>query len=147
VVVVPAVASLEGRIVVGVDGSAHAVTALRWALTEARRRRVGVEVLYAWQYPAAFLYETAVLGDLDLEPAAAAIVARVLSDVEAEAEGIDVTARTVGGHAVEALVGAADGASLVVVGARGHGAMSGLLLGSVSDGVVRHAPCPVAVIP
>jgi len=48
---------------------------------------------------------------------------------------------------IEALVGTSVGADMLVVGKRGHGGFAGLVLGSVSQHCVQHAPCPVTVIP
>jgi len=50
------------------------------------------------------------------------------------------------GHASQVLTETAEGADLLVVGSRGHGGFTGLLLGSVSEHVVTHAPCPVVVV-
>ena len=55
--------------------------------------------------------------------------------------------RVVEGHPAQVLIDAADGATLLVVGRRGHGGVVGLLLGSVARACTEHAPCPVVVVP
>lgn len=60
---------------------------------------------------------------------------------------LDVTHRIVNGPVTSALTSASSGAGLLVVGARGGGGFSRLMLGSVSHGVIHGAPCPVAVVP
>ena len=57
-----------------------------------------------------------------------------------------VTERTVQGHPAQALVDASDGAELLVVGNRGHGGFTGMLLGSVSGHVLAHARCPTVIV-
>jgi nucleotide-binding universal stress UspA family protein len=57
-----------------------------------------------------------------------------------------VTERTVQGHPAQALVDASDGAELLVVGSRGHGGFTGMLLGSVSGQVLAHARCPTVIV-
>jgi nucleotide-binding universal stress UspA family protein len=59
---------------------------------------------------------------------------------------VEVETTVVDGSAAWALVQASKGAALVVVGSRGHGGFAGLLLGSVSQALLRHADCPVAVV-
>ena len=58
-----------------------------------------------------------------------------------------IDAIAVHGSAASALLKTAKGADLIVVGSRGRGGFAGLLLGSVSQQVVQHAPCPVVVVP
>jgi nucleotide-binding universal stress UspA family protein len=61
--------------------------------------------------------------------------------------GVTLTQEVVEGHAAKVLLDAATGSDLLVVGSRGHGEFAGALLGSISQHVVSHAPCPVVVVP
>jgi nucleotide-binding universal stress UspA family protein len=75
----------------------------------------------------------------------------VLRDaVDAERPGsvdvVQVVAGVVVGRGARTLCAMAEGADLLVVGARGHGAVHGALLGSVADHCVAHAPCPVVIV-
>jgi nucleotide-binding universal stress UspA family protein len=164
------------KIVVGIDASPGALQALAWAADEARLRLASLQVVHAYhgQALAAPLYfpsqealpGRATGGQLPPDVARAetareqaefqAAVRRqaedLLEDLLGEAgeavEGVDVQ-RTVlaDRHAAEALVELSDSADLLVVGSRGRGGFSSLLLGSVSHAVVLHARCPVVVIP
>jgi nucleotide-binding universal stress UspA family protein len=69
----------------------------------------------------------------------------VASTIPADS-GVSVRQRAVAGHPARALLDAADGADLLVVGSRGHSGFAGMLLGSVSQHCVHHSPCPVLVI-
>ncbi len=135
------------RIVVGVDGSEAAREALRWAVDEARRRDATVEAVYAWHQPFVMGYEY--MGELDLghfEQEAKEILDAAVDAVDAT--GIAAVERKlVPGSAAGALVEEAKGAALLVVGSRGRGGFTGLLLGSVSLQVAHHAPCPVVILP
>jgi nucleotide-binding universal stress UspA family protein len=66
-----------------------------------------------------------------------------------EAKGLEAEARDIRGPAVETILDQADdvGADLIVLGSHGHGALLHLLLGSVSEGVLKRATCPVLVVP
>jgi nucleotide-binding universal stress UspA family protein len=140
-----------GSIVVGVDGSASAMAALNWALDEAELRGVGVHAVMAWQNPVVYnppnimAVGMAVSGD-DLAAAAQSEVERIVAEA-GQNRAANVTSEAVEGHPAEALISAAHGASLLVVGSRGHGGFVGALLGSISHHVVAHAECPVVVIP
>ena len=136
---------------VGIDGSAGASNALRWAIEEAELRDAVVEAVSCWQVPGWFTLEG---GGIDerkrLASAFAKDAASTLADAvgaELGARSVRVQQRTVEGSAAEALLDAALGADLLVVGSRGLGGFKGLLLGSVSSQCLHHAPCPVVVIP
>ncbi len=70
-----------------------------------------------------------------------------LGQLGTAASGVEVAQIVREGHAADVLCAEATGADLLVVGSRGLGGFRGLLLGSVSQQVVHHAPCPVVVVP
>ena len=133
----------EGEIVVGVDGSASSVDALRWALRQAARTGDHVKAVIAWDYPNMYGYP--LTEDVDWEAAAG----QTLDEAVQQAAGTDhpaVTSAVMRGNPTQVLVQAAAGAELLVVGNRGHGGFTEMLLGSVSSHVVAHATCPVLVV-
>jgi nucleotide-binding universal stress UspA family protein len=142
----------SGRIVVGVDGSVGSEAALRWAIDEARFRGAEVEVIHSWSYPytgeAAGMAAISISGDA-LQKAAEATLTATVDAVRADGASDDVAlhTRVERGDASAALIRAAEEADLLVVGTRGRGGFAGLLLGSVSQQVVHHAPCAVVVVP
>jgi nucleotide-binding universal stress UspA family protein len=135
------------RIVVGVDGSEGAQRSLHWALTEARLRHARVDVVHAWHFPYSVgaPYVPLATNDFNFEDDARVILDHAL-DAE-DTTGVEVNRLLACGPAVPMLLEAAKGAELLVVGSRGRGGFTGLLLGSVSQQVLHHAPCPVVVIP
>jgi nucleotide-binding universal stress UspA family protein len=106
-------------------------------------------VLHAWEVPAivgpaggGYPYDTEAL-----EQAAHVLVDRLVDGAVAGAPDVAVERRVVSGGPAARLLDAARDATLIVVGRRGLGGFRRLLLGSVSDHVARHAPCPVVVMP
>ena len=134
-------------IVVGVDGSDASVSALRWALHEARLRGARVLVVHAWSYPQVSTYhEAAHVLDVPFAEEAAALLDQVLADAASDALGVDIEKKVVEGQAAPALVEAAGDASMLVVGSRGLGGFSGLLLGSVGQQCAHHATCTLVIV-
>ena len=131
-------------VVVGVDGSEQSLAALEWAITEARLRQGRIRVITAWYYPPLASEVGDGVIDESFKQAAEQVQARALSAV-AEA-GVPATGRVVENSPATALLHAAGDADLLVVGSRGHGAFTGLRLGSVSSQVAHHAPCPVLIV-
>lgn len=136
-------------IVVGVDGSPASRDALVWALDEARLREARLTVVHAWAVPLT-AYATpygAVLTD-DLIAAnrdtANDLLDNLLDDMDTT--GVDVQRTIVEGPAAETLLDATKDADLLVVGSRGRGGFSGLLLGSVSQQCAHHASCPTVIV-
>ena len=132
------------RIAAGVDGSRLSELALAWAITEGRLRSGTVRVLTAWEYPLVVAGMEGVLDDSNVEAAARHTQMVVLGKVPHE--GVDVTAEVVHGSGSAVLIDASKQADLVVVGSRGYGGFTGLLLGSVSTQVLHHAACTVMVV-
>ena len=147
-------------VVVGVDGSAGSTEALRWALAEARLRKSPLRAVHAWMfgyvggtidgYPSLGgpldAYGSLGIDPGDLLRAAEDLLERALADAGGDTEGIEIERQVVQGSAAEALLTAVDKDDLLVVGSRGHGGFAELLLGSVSQQCVHHAPCPVVVV-
>jgi nucleotide-binding universal stress UspA family protein len=164
-----------GRIVVGVDASPNARRALVWAAAEARLRQAVLQVVHAYHsrnlaapiyfgsqhtYDASVgaaglpepelttsvrsreAFEAAVRGQAD------ELIEALLGELGETLSGVEVRQTVVEDrHPAEALVQLSVDADLLVVGSRGHGGFSELLLGSVSHAAVLHAVCPVVVVP
>lgn len=130
----------SGRVVVGVDGSPSAGRAVRFAFDHAARRRVGLTAVYGGEEnaPATDMGGTRAAGVRMLGEALAAC-----RDLYPE---VDVAEYVVPDPPAQALVTVGEGALLVVVGSRGRGGFRGLLLGSVSQALLHHAPAPVAIV-
>lgn len=128
--------------VVGVDGSPHSAAAVDFAFQEAALHGAMLRALYVWQ-PEPF-------GVLD-EHAAQQECRRLLSETVAGRTAahpeVELHHELVSGHPVEELARASAHALGLVVGTRGHGGFTGMLLGSVSQGVLHYAHCPVITVP
>ena len=136
-------------IVVGVDGSAGSIDALRFAIEEAQVINATVKAVAAWHVPpAAYGIGWSVpIEDESWRLAAEAKLTKALEEVDAANCGVTVTPELVRGQPADALCEAAEGAALLVVGSRGLGGFRGLLLGSVSQQCAHHAPCPIVITP
>jgi len=142
-----------GAIVVGVDGSPLGEHAVLWAAEEARLQNRSLLLVHAIEPISA--NQLAWLSSAGIPPhqvnreaqdVAARVIerARTLADDRRPAERVETEIRL--GDPRRVLLDHAERAPLVVVGTRGHGRVAGLLLGSVSGAVLRHATCPVAVV-
>jgi nucleotide-binding universal stress UspA family protein len=140
----------NGTVVVGVDGSEASLAALKVAVEEARRRSALLRVVTAYELPSYWglpagpaITVTAEEIAQDAYLAAQAQVDQVLAG-DPTAPKVDVFVAA--GPAAKVLVEAAEGADLLVVGNRGRGGFSSMLLGSVGLSCVLHAPCTVTVV-
>ncbi len=135
----------EARIVVGVDGSGPSLDALRWAAHFASVFGARLDVVTSWEYPQNFGWATA---SSEWNPAED--MKNVLDDAiravfgDRPPAGVQAVVRE--GGAARVLLDASQGATMLVVGSRGHGGFAGMLLGSVSSNVAEHAPCPVFIV-
>ena len=134
-------------IVVGVDSSADSDLALDWALNLARHTHQPVHAVHVQPFPPTTVTEDEQSGQRWAESGRGIVTAAVLRG--REMPGVPMSGQSledVDSDPGEALVELCRGASMLVVGARGHGAVIGLLAGSVSQYAARHAPCPVVAV-
>jgi nucleotide-binding universal stress UspA family protein len=137
-------------IVAGVDGSAASLAALRFALDEAVRRHTGVRAVLAWTRPVRPPrgYIPKELLDPDSLDAAAWHRLQEAVDAVAPADGGPLLELVpVEGAPATVLIGEAQGAELLVVGGPSRGALGDAVHGSALRACLRHAPCPVVVVP
>jgi nucleotide-binding universal stress UspA family protein len=102
-------------------------------------------VVHAWQPPASFLLESP-LDTEALEEAARRLLEQTVEEL-GNTVGVAVETRFVVGQAAGALIESAEGADLLVVGSRGRGGFTSLLLGSTGQQCALHASCPVMIVP
>jgi nucleotide-binding universal stress UspA family protein len=145
VVVVPGpehVGEKPGHLVVGVDGSAPSAAALNFAFEEAALRGAALRALYVWQPGLRGTFD-----DHATQQECRRLLSETVAGRDAAYPQVELHHELVGGHPVKVLTQASAHALALLVGTRGHGGFAGMLLGSVSQGVLRHARCPVIAVP
>ncbi|GAA3387457.1 universal stress protein [Streptomyces roseoviridis] len=136
----------NARVVVGVDGSDSSYGALRWAARHARLIGATLEVVAAYDVPGAVGRSAPPVSAAFDEEAARRALSDEIRTVLIPVGEVPVVEHVVRARPAEALIDASAGAELLVVGSRGRGGFTGLLLGSVSQQCVAHASCPVVVV-
>ncbi|MQY33305.1 Universal stress protein [Streptomyces sp. RB17] len=127
-----------GPVVLAVDGSPEGEGAVEFAFAEAALRGTGLHVVHAWlpdHAPAGTGVESA-----------ERLPAQAVAGHGERYPDVTVGQEVLSGETREVLIEASRNAQLMVVGARGRGGFSGMLLGSVSQALLHHAHCPVAVV-
>lgn len=149
VVVVPqtwAPGSREQRIItLGVDGSPRCQAAIEFAFTTASRWKARIVAVVGLQLPEP-VPEVAYSVDEQAKAQAAGMLAEQLAPWRSKFAGVQVTEVVAAGHPAAVIADHAEGADLVVVGGRGHGVVTGMLLGSVARAVLHHVDRPIAVV-
>lgn len=140
---------ITGGVLVGHDGSDFSTSALAWALRLAGCLGMPVTVVRGWVLTTAPRPRTWSLGYMppliDFEEATRDRLRADVADAVAEQPAVSVAYQAVHGRAASILVEGSRHADLLVIGPRGLGGFRGLVLGSVSEQVVRHAECPVVI--
>jgi nucleotide-binding universal stress UspA family protein len=135
----------ENTIVVGIDGSECSHNALTWALAEARRSNRWLLLVHVWHWSSDVIGSPmSIVGAPDSRKAGHRLLHA--ASARAKTHGVMAITRLVEGSRASALPEAAEGAAMLVVGAHGRRGMSRALVGSVSQGCLRHARCPVVVV-
>jgi nucleotide-binding universal stress UspA family protein len=139
----------DGPVVVGVDGSARDVPVLRFAFEAADRRGVELTALHTWSDVTIDVPTGEPRRQLDWAAAAEdeqRLLAERLAGWRQEFPDVRVRHVVTMDRPVRSLLDAAEKAQLLVVGSRGRGGFTGMLLGSTSQALLHHAPCPLAVV-
>ena len=137
------------QVVVGVDGSENSKRALQWASEEASVHGAALLVVSSWAVPLAatpVVAPNVPWGKTQLAEDAEAVLQTMLSEVLGDSPSVPVDGRVVEGNPAKVLIDLSDRADLLVVGSRGVGGFTGLLLGSVSQHLAAHAQCTVVVV-
>jgi nucleotide-binding universal stress UspA family protein len=138
-----------GRVLVGVDGEQHSAPALEFAFEEASARGVGLTAVHSWE---GVYVDASVIGAPvppvfeDLGDEAVRLTTAALAPFRERYPDVDVRQTVLAGTPAGHLIERSAGAELVVVGSRGRGGFTGLVLGSVSHTLIHHAHAPVAVV-
>jgi nucleotide-binding universal stress UspA family protein len=136
-------------VLVGIDGSEQALTAVRVAAVEARHRDVPLRIVHAFIWPVLHVGVGPVsedLPDTGLRHHAESLLEEAAAEARAVAPQVPVTTTLIDGAAVPALLDESEYAALLVLGDRGLGGVSGLIIGSVAVHTAAHARCPVLVV-
>ncbi len=135
-------------VVVGVDGSPESRAALRFAVDEAVRRGSRLEVVTGWVWGTPLPDPLSQTNTVDAREHAEAVQRAAIKDVLAGRTEVPVIVESiVHGYGADVLLAAAERAEMLVVGHAARGTLSRVILGSVSEYLVRHATVPVVVVP
>lgn len=149
VAVIPDIDLKDRRgVVVGVDGSEQAARALEYAAQYAAASGAELHAVFAWELPfvSGFEYSYPAEYVREQEQTAQAVLANLVAPIRAAHPSLTVHELVAQGDPVDAILETAQNAALVVIGTHGRSAMSRLLLGSVSHGVLAHLPAPTIVV-
>ncbi|MEU6881591.1 universal stress protein [Streptomyces sp. NPDC046712] len=135
---------MSREIVAGVDGSPESLAAAEWAAREARRRGWSLRLVHAWRWEA---LDLPIGQDRASQERMADEVLREAESAVAERHpGLALTAEVLPDTPVDALVSTEEGAEMLVIGSRGHGALAGFLLGSHGQQIIAAAHRPVVAV-
>jgi nucleotide-binding universal stress UspA family protein len=137
-------ASGQELVVVGVDGSAASVAALAWAARYGSATGAKVQALLAWHYPGPIERTPDQIREQTDEQMKATLDEAVAKAVPGQTSSVEI--RLGYGPPSQVLIEVSKEADLLVVGSHGHGAWTGMLVGSVSIHCVTGAHCPVVVV-
>jgi nucleotide-binding universal stress UspA family protein len=136
-------------VVVGVDGSEQSVAALRWAARYAAAAGAAVRAVLVWHYPMMASTPESETPDVFNEDSKELMQSSIDAAIDRAFPGQPdpgIATQVSYGHPAEVLIEESKHADLLVVGGSGHGAFTGMLVGSVSIHCVTGAFCPVTVI-
>lgn len=132
----------RNQIVVGVDGSSNSVDALRLARSLGASLEREVVVISCWQWP--FMYDASMTSGWSPEHEANLLARDAISAVYGDPHALSL--RVTPGATAPILIDASRSAWMLVLGSRGHGGFTGLLLGSVSSACAERAQCSVLIV-
>ncbi|MFJ7591336.1 universal stress protein [Streptomyces sp. NPDC097617] len=135
---------MNDRIVVGLDGSAESLAAAHWAAREAVLRGMPLHLIHSeeWSSPRDRPMPTS-----DVRRHwAQALLNETADELRASHPGLDVVIRSLDGRPAAELAGVAAGASMIVLGSRGLGTVTGFVLGSVGMAVIQATVRPVVMV-
>lgn len=139
----------SGPVVLGVDGSAASEAAIGFAYDAASHRGVPLIAVHVWSdvsFAASFVPAPATFDWPVIEGDEQRLLAQRLAGWQEKYPEVQVHRVVTEGRPAYSLLEAAQDAQLLVVGSRGRGGLRGLLLGSTSQALLHHAPCPVVVV-
>jgi nucleotide-binding universal stress UspA family protein len=139
----------EPTVVVGVDGSKASAKAIEFAFDQAEAMHAHVVAVHAWTSPFLTYADGASMLQFDeekIQDEARLLVAESVAGAAADHPDVRWTTELVSGSAAQALARRSASADLMVVGSRGRGGFTGLLLGSVGQSVLHHTQCPIAIV-
>ncbi|TCC07842.1 universal stress protein [Kribbella soli] len=136
-------------VVVGVDGSKVSAKAIDFAFDQAESLHAKVVAVHAWTSPFLTYADGASMLQFDEEKVreeARLLVAESVAGAAAEHPDVEWSTELAMGSAAQALVQRSESADLLVVGSRGRGGFTGLLIGSVGQSALHHTHCPIAIV-